>query len=77
MPRPVRIEERAMEVQAAVELLWSECVASRDYVLLSDARALRELVSPMRAMAHRMAGRASRIDTCGDGLFGPAHGRAA
>lgn len=73
--RRAAIAERAMEAQVAIDDLWRVCVAENDYVLLSDAKVLRELTRASVTVARRIAGNAEGF--CADGRRGMGHGRAA
>ena len=83
MPRPLALDEAAMEVQVATrelrlrtaDPLWRAAIASCDWRTLSDAHALDDLFRAAERLARGMAG-LSR-STCADGLLTPGHGRAA
>ena len=83
MPRPVPLDEAAVEFQVAIrELrrkaaapLWEAAIGSGDWGQLSDAKALDGLLRVADRIAKRMAGRVH--SACADGVFGPSHGKAA
>lgn len=69
------VVERAMDCQVAADELWRATVLTRDYVLLSDAKTLRELLRTSVVIARRIAGNAEGL--CADGIRRPGHGVAA
>ena len=83
MPRPVSLDEQAVEFQVALRdlrrrhaaPLWEAAIASGDWGQLSDAKALDGVLKVAERLAKRMAGRVSA--PCADGLLEPGHGRAA
>ena len=83
MPRPLPVDEAAVEFQVALRdlrrgpaaLLWESAIGSADWGQLSDAKALAGVLRVAERIARRMAGRAQA--PCADGLFEPGHGRAA
>lgn len=83
MPRPLAVDEAAVEFQVAVRdlrrrhgvPLWEAAIGSGDWGQLADAKALDGLLRAADAVAKRMAGR-GRV-RCADGLLRPGHGRAA
>ena len=83
MPRPVSLDEQAVEFQVALRdlrsrhaaPLWAAAIASGDWGQLSDAKALDGVLKVAERLAKRMAGRVSA--PCADGLLEPGHGRAA
>lgn len=83
MPRRLALDEAAAEFQARVrELrrrdaapLWESALASGDWCLMADAKALAAILRSAEAVARRMAGHGS--GRCADGLARPGHGWAA
>ena len=83
MPRPLPLDEAAVEFQACIrELrrhaaapLWEAAIGSGDWGQLSDAKALDGILRVADRIAKRMAGRVGA--TCADGILEPGHGRAA
>ena len=83
MPRPVALDEQAVEFQVRLRdlrrhhaaPLWEAAIASGDWGQLADAKALDGVLKVADRIVKRMAGRATA--GCADGLFEPGHGRAA
>jgi hypothetical protein len=83
MPRPIALDEAAVEFQVGVRdlrrrqgvPLWQAAIASGDWGQMSDAKALDQLLRVADRVAKRMAGRVDA--TCADGILEPGHGRAA
>ncbi len=61
MPRPYPLEEDVMDVQAAVEKVWSRATRERrDVVVLAELMALKRHVSGMRSICRRLDGYVER-----------------
>lgn len=83
MPRPLPVDEAAVEFQVALRdlrrgpaaLLWEAAIASGEWGQLADAKALAGVLRVAERIARRMAGRTKA--RCADGLFEPGHGAAA
>lgn len=83
MPRVAPVAELAMEAQVGIlELarriapLYERALASGDYAVMAETKALAQTLKVARLQAKRIAGFAERIE-CADGLWEPGHGRAA
>jgi hypothetical protein len=82
MPRPVHVVEHVMEAQVAVTglrraaaPLWVAALASGDWDLIADCKALSATIGIASTQLRRMAGRAETV--CPDLLAAPGHGAAA
>lgn len=83
MPRPLGVAERAMDAQVGIrELrkrtapLFEAAVATGDWTLMAETKALAETLRVGLKQARRIAGLAEAI-ACPDGVAGAGHGRAA
>ena len=84
MPRPVTLTEYAVEAQVvirdarrAMAPLYEAALRSRNAGAISEAKHVAESLRVAGLQARRLAGIADGLVECSDGLFGPAHGRAA
>lgn len=82
MPRKPLAVERAMECQVAIRALrsqthplWEAAMATGDWTLLAECRALASTLKLAAAQARRIAGLAEV--QCPDGVEASGHGRAA
>jgi hypothetical protein len=83
MPRPVAVIEHAMEAQVACASLrkvaaplWEAAIASGDWNLLAECKALSTTIRIASVQLRRIAGRAETLD-CPDDIAKPGHGAAA
>ena len=82
MGHPVPVVERAMEVQVAIRglrtqthPLWEAALATGNWTLLSECRALAGTLKVAATQARRITGLAEA--RCPDGIKAAGHGRAA
>ena len=85
MARPVPAVERAMEVQVAIRglrsathPLWEAAVASGNWSVIAECKALAATLKVAATQARRIAALAEPgANECADGLHRIGHGRAA
>lgn len=82
MPRPLHVVEHAMEAQVCLRALrkaaaplWESAIASGDWTLMAECKALSTTFSIASVQLRRMTKRADEL--CPDGLLEPGHGAAA
>lgn len=83
MPKRVPTVERAMEVQVAIRdlrsathPLWEAAVASGNWSVMAECKALAATLKVAAGQARRIASLAEP-GVCADGLLEPGHGVAA
>lgn len=83
MPKPIALAERGMEAQAAIRSLqraslplFEAALASGNFAVMSEAKALHATLTVARTQARRLTGYAEGIE-CPDGIGLFGHGRAA
>lgn len=84
MGRPAALAALAMEAQVALREtrremapMYAAALASGNLSAISEAKAVADSIRIAERQAKRLAGIADGLIVCADGLFGPAHGRAA
>lgn len=85
MPRPIPTVEHAMEAQVGIRALrsathplWEAAIATGNWTLISEVKALAGTLKVAAAQARRIAALAEPSEhECADGIREPGHGKAA